>query len=382
MGEYIMDIVTLAASRKYTDRKIMESGAVGIKYEIVDSLPSSGKAQTIYFVKNNNSLINDYYDEYVWISSSSAFEKIGSTQISEAPVQSVNGKTGAVKLTARDVGAISQDNLQEATNEALVQAKESGEFNGADGKSAYQYAQDGGYTKTEEEFAKKLASGALIVTITDNNGTLSADKTYDEIWGAIFAGTSVVVYYDGMNLPLIVLAVDFMWFGATLCVNNEEGAGVSSIMIEITKNGEVNNISADILEAQEPLIGSIDDIKPSQVYAAVQAGRPVILNSGLIVYTAFSVSPLIVLSSVIFNNEIRCLSSDSDADTWIEDVIEIPTKIPTVLPNPKALTFTGAVTGTYDGSAPMTVKIPSAVTDDHINSLIDTKLGVIENGSY
>ena len=46
------------------------------------------------------------------------------------------------------------------------------------------------------------------------------------------------------------------------------------------------------------------------------------------------------------------------------------------------LTFTGAVTGTYNGSAPLSVKIPSAVTDDHINSLIDTKLGVIENGSY
>jgi len=42
----------------------------------------------------------------------------------------------------------------------------------------------------------------------------------------------------------------------------------------------------------------------------------------------------------------------------------------------------GAVTGSYDGTAPMTVKIPSAVTDDHINSLIDTKLGVIENGAY
>lgn len=83
-----MDIVTLAASRKYTDKKIMESGAVGIKYEIVDSLPSSGKAQTIYFVKNNNSLINDYYDEYVWISSSRAFEKIGSTQIDGSTTQS------------------------------------------------------------------------------------------------------------------------------------------------------------------------------------------------------------------------------------------------------------------------------------------------------
>ena len=373
-----MDIVTLAASRKYTDKKIMESGVVGIKYEIVDSLPSSGKAQTIYFVKNNNSLINDYYDEYVWISSSSAFEKIGSTQISEAPVQSVNGKTGAVKLTARDVGAISQDDLQEATNEALAQAKESGEFNGADGKSAYQYAQDGGYTKTEEEFAKKLASGALIVTITDNNGTLSADKTFTEIRDAILAGTTVNVYYGGNALPLIVLAVDFMWFGATLCVNNEEGAGASSIMIEISKNDEVQDISADILGAQEPLIGSIDDIKPSQVYAAVQAGRPVILGSGFFAYTAFSASPLLTCSSIIFDDEIHWLSADVDNDTWEEGT----TKIPTALPNPKALTFTGAVTGSYDGSSPMTVNIPSAVTDTHINSLIDSKLGVIENGSY
>ena len=57
-------------------------------------------------------------------------------------------------------------------------------------------------------------------------------------------------------------------------------------------------------------------------------------------------------------------------------------EMPTTLPNPNALTFTGAVTGSYDGSAEKTVNIPSAVTDDHINSLIDTKLGVIENGSY
>lgn len=106
----------------------------------------------------------------------------------EAPVDSVNGKTGAVQLTAADVGAIayetdptvpewakqpqkptytadevgavSQADLQEATNEALAQAKASGEFDGApgaDGKSAYQYAQEGGYTGTEAEFAAKLA---------------------------------------------------------------------------------------------------------------------------------------------------------------------------------------------------------------------------------
>ena len=56
----------------------------------------------------------------------------------KSPVQSVNGQTGKVELTAKDVGAISQDDLQEATNEALAQAKASGEFDGADGA-------DGGY---------------------------------------------------------------------------------------------------------------------------------------------------------------------------------------------------------------------------------------------
>lgn len=73
-----------------------------------------------------------------------------------AGVTSVNGKTGAVELTAEDVGAatpegvtsavdaaaeklqpkgdyITQDGLQNATNAALAQAKASGEFDGAPG---------------------------------------------------------------------------------------------------------------------------------------------------------------------------------------------------------------------------------------------------------
>jgi hypothetical protein len=45
----------------------------------------------------------------------------------------------------------------------------------------------------------------------------------------------------------------------------------------------------------------------------------------------------------------------------------------------RPLTFTGAVNATYDGSTALSVAIP---TDDHINSLINTALGVIENGTY
>ena len=56
----------------------------------------------------------------------------------EAPVQSINGQTGAVELTAKDVGAISQDNLRGAINEALAQAKASGEFDGPQGPEGAQ----------------------------------------------------------------------------------------------------------------------------------------------------------------------------------------------------------------------------------------------------
>ena len=56
----------------------------------------------------------------------------------EAPVQSVNGKTGEVELTSEDVGAISQDDLQEATNEALAKAKASGDFDGPQGPAGPQ----------------------------------------------------------------------------------------------------------------------------------------------------------------------------------------------------------------------------------------------------
>ena len=62
--------------------------ASNMQHEVVDSLPSSGNEQTIYFVKNDSSSSNNHYDEYVWISSSSTFEKIGSTQIDGSATQS------------------------------------------------------------------------------------------------------------------------------------------------------------------------------------------------------------------------------------------------------------------------------------------------------
>ena len=231
----------------------------------------------------------------------------GDTDLTTA-VQSLVSESGGGATFTPSVsadGTLSWTNNKGLTNPEPVNIKGSQGATGADGKSAYQYAKDSGYTGTETEFAKKLASEALIVTITDSNGTLSADKSFLEIWNAIISGTTVLVDYDGMVLPLIALTADALDFGTFQCDSGDasNGAVVATIMIEITPNGEVSDFSAQV-------------------------------------------------------------------------------DIPKTLPNPNAITFTGAVTGSYDGSTAKTVNIPSAVTDAHINSLIDTKLGVIENGSY
>lgn len=49
--------------------------------------------------------------------------------------------------------------------------------------------------------------------------------------------------------------------------------------------------------------------------------------------------------------------------------------IPNALPNPNALTFTGAVTGSYDGSAPLSVEIPSGGSAYELPVASATQLG-------
>lgn len=88
----------------------------------------------------------------------------------ESPVQSVNGKTGKIKLTAEDVGAISQDKLQEATNEALAQAKASGEFDGEPGAPGQDYV----LTPTDKAEIAEMA--ASLVEIPDSGGNVALPK--------------------------------------------------------------------------------------------------------------------------------------------------------------------------------------------------------------
>ena len=122
-----------------------------------------------------------------------------------AGVSSINGQTGDVEITAKGLGALTEDDLQIATNAALAQAKASGEFDGpqgpkgdtgTDGKSAYQYAQDGGYTGTEADFTAKMAQEIL-------SGTTD-DLTPAQVYAAVSDGRPVKVQYTSDDYGVLL----------------------------------------------------------------------------------------------------------------------------------------------------------------------------------
>lgn len=73
-------------------------------------------------------------------------------------------------------------------------------------------------------------------------------------------------------------------------------------------------------------------------------------KTGAVTLSAADVS---AIPSTLTGTAGQVLTKTADGQEW-KDV-----DIPTALPNPNALTFTGAVNGIYDGSEPVTVEIPA-----------------------
>lgn len=67
---------TNPATKKYVDDAL--GNITGVKFEIVESLPETGVAGTIYLVAHTHGE-KDIYDEYIWVTDK--FEKIGNTDI-------------------------------------------------------------------------------------------------------------------------------------------------------------------------------------------------------------------------------------------------------------------------------------------------------------
>ena len=153
-------------------------------------------SQVLAAIKAGRDIALQYTDSHYGSFVFSAFSAhdFGGVVASNLIIPQLDGLTGTLMGTVEDdqwffntTNTATKDDVGTAVNEALAQAKASGEFDGADGitptigdngnwylgdtdtgkpsrgdkgsdgKSAYQYAQDGGYTGTEAEFAAKLA---------------------------------------------------------------------------------------------------------------------------------------------------------------------------------------------------------------------------------
>ena len=123
-------------------------------------------SQVLAAIKAGRDIALQYTDSYYGAFVFSAFnanERLGIV-VSNSILPQMDGLTGTLLGFVEDntwifkaTNTATKDDVGTAVNEALTAAKASGEFDGADGKSAYSYAQDGGYTGTEAEFAAKLA---------------------------------------------------------------------------------------------------------------------------------------------------------------------------------------------------------------------------------
>lgn len=112
-------------------------------------------SEVVAYIKSNRSLI-----EAITTSKVSVADIVDNltTNVSNKPLSAAQGVVIKTLIDALRNDKLDAAELTNAVNTALAQAKASGEFDGAEGKSAYQYAQEGGYTGTETEFAAKLAA--------------------------------------------------------------------------------------------------------------------------------------------------------------------------------------------------------------------------------
>lgn len=75
----------------------------GIKFSIVNSLPTTGDASIIYLVSASDGSGDDIYDEYIWLSANNKFEKIGTTRIDLSNYYNTSNMT---PITSAQIDAI------------------------------------------------------------------------------------------------------------------------------------------------------------------------------------------------------------------------------------------------------------------------------------
>ena len=330
-------------------------------------------------------------------------------------------------------------------------------FNAPDGTSTDMLMSAEGSITVPSEATAKSGSGKIVFTgVANGIQRISCDLEY-----FVVAHSAINGVQSGGTAP--------SWFEQAVTRFMPAGGTAGQVLTKLTDT----DFEAKWQDSQggaglEPLVGTTETITPSQVLAAIKAGRDVALqytdlNYGTIVFSSFIADEktgAVVSSSIIpqldgitgallgivdgeaWNFRATNVATKDDVDTAVNEALaqakasgefdgadgltptigdngnwylgetdtgkpsrgekgdkgdkgdtgetgatgaagangksayqyaqdggytgteaefaeKLAAEMPTALPNPNALTFTGAVTGSYDGSEPLTVEIPS-----------------------
>lgn len=140
----------------HSDIRLLISGLTDRLNALADSDDTTldQLSEVVAYIKSNRDLISSITTSKVSVAD--IVDNL-TTNVTNKPLSAAQGVVIKTLIDALRNDKLDAAELTNAINTALAQAKASGEFDGADGKSAYAYAVEGGYTGTETEFAAKLA---------------------------------------------------------------------------------------------------------------------------------------------------------------------------------------------------------------------------------
>ena len=242
--------------------------------------------------------------------------------------------------------------------------------------------------------------GELLQPLTGTTMEITPARVYQ----AILAGTPVVVKYtDGTygelsftnfnvaNGFMMIVSQTIVYYNsnyilAELVGNLNGGWAFNSTALAEKKSAEVFYIDLTGRYPNYTCPVAMADIK-----AAYEAGKVLECRCDMGEYTA-TLPLLMSVSSMnlwVFSGAVALQALDLPAETVAVGIADgtvvvsitrlaskdaIPT-VPTVLPNPNTLTFTGAVSDSYDGSEAKTVNIPTVPTTLKNPNALTIKIG-------
>ena len=337
-------------------------------------------SEVVAYIKSNKSMI-----DAITTSKVSVADIVNNltTNVSNKPLSAAQGVVIKTLIDALRNDKLDADELTNAVNTALAQAKASGEFDGANGKDGAQGEKgDTGATGLQgpkgdkgDAFTYSDFTDEQLAALKGEKGDTGAQGPKGDTGDIGPQGPKGEKGDTGPRGPQGEQGPQ----GDTGPKGDTGPTGADGkSAYQYAQDGGYTGTETEFAAklAQEQLTGTTNELTPTQVYEAVSAGIPVKVQYtdstyGLLSFTAFNVAEslnVIVSQTIVNYNDVYILAelngnkSDNTWGTAFTTLAQL-TDIPSALPNPNPIHFTGAVTGSYDGSSALTINIPESGAD-------------------